>query len=149
MCLHFQILSLFNDMFEKIQDVVEYHKTNDVDKYKTIYKEFKNNTIKYYFLKHYFKLVPGFGELPFHWNWFLIVQDMPSEFNFLEIGVYKGRILSLIQILADYFKKYVSIFGITPLSNIGDKYSTYSDDNYKKEIENTFKTCKLGISYKI
>lgn len=121
-------------MFEKIQDVIEYHKTNDVDKYKKFYKEFKNNTIKYYFLKHYFKLVPGFGDLPFHWNWFLIVQDMPSKFSFLEIGVYKGRILSLIQILADYFKKHVSIFGITPLSNIGDKYSTYADSNYKKSL---------------
>jgi len=34
--------------------------------------------------------------------WLTLVQEIPSNFKFLEIGVFKGRILSLIELLSKH-----------------------------------------------
>ena len=52
------------------------------------------------------KNVLGFGAKPFHTLWREIVRNQRDEFKFLEIGVYKGQILSLIKLLS---KSYFSI----------------------------------------
>ena len=40
----------------------------------------------------------AFGEKPFLYLWPLIVSQIPKGGKFLEIGVYKGRILTLIKL---------------------------------------------------
>ncbi len=42
----------------------------------------------------------GFGYRAFHWLWKLLVDAMPNRFRFLEIGVYKGQVISLVGLLA-------------------------------------------------
>lgn len=42
----------------------------------------------------------GFGERSFYWMWKLLVDEMPEYFNFMEIGVFRGQILTLIGLLA-------------------------------------------------
>ena len=44
---------------------------------------------------------------------------------FLEIGCYKGQVLSLVGMLALQTRKDGYLFGITPLSGDGDKYLTF------------------------
>ena len=59
---------------------------------------------------------------------------MPSNFKFLEIGVYRGRVLSLIKLLSNLLNKNGQIWGITPLHDAGDKYSNYENIDYLNAI---------------
>lgn len=69
----------------------------------------------------------GFGERSFHWMWKLILDSIDNDVpNLLEIGVYKGQVLSLWQIL----KSQAMITGITPLSTDGGM----ADRDYFQDI---------------
>jgi cephalosporin hydroxylase len=57
----------------------------------------------------------GYGERSFGWMWWLIIQELPYNFTFLEIGVYKGQILSLVPLIARMQSKVAKCYGITPL----------------------------------
>jgi hypothetical protein len=67
----------------------------------------------------------GFGDRAFHWLWKLLVDDMPAGFRFLEIGVFKGQVVSLVGMLALLAGKDAFVFGITPLNGDGDKYLAF------------------------
>ena len=79
----------------------------------------------------------------FSYMWLTLVQEIPSNFKFLEIGVFKGRILSLIELLSKHLKKDGVVKGITPLSTAGDKYSGYEKLDYYNCIQNNY--TRLGI----
>lgn len=80
----------------------------------------------------------GYGERSFHWLWWLIIQEMPKEFTFLEIGVYKGQVLSLVPVVARLQSKKATCYGITPVTD-----ATYSD------IARIHRKFKLGENYTI
>ncbi len=89
----------------------------------------------------------GYGEKSFWFMWHLLVNDMPHKFKFLEIGVYKGSILSLIQLSSNLLGKSPKIFGLTPLSTAGDKYlNSYENDDYMKCIGQSFSVNNIDIS---
>ena len=67
--------------------------------------------------------------------WFLLIKEMPLDFKFLEIGVFKGQIISLVSMLNFFHSKNGKVFGITPLSKSGDKYATHPDINYYEAIQ--------------
>ena len=69
----------------------------------------------------------GFGERSFYHMWKLIVQELPKDFTFLEIGVFRGQTLALIQTLAPE----AQIYGITPL----DSTDGHWESDYKADIE--------------
>lgn len=58
----------------------------------------------------------GFGERSFHWLWKLIVDTMPTNFTFLEIGVHRGQVPSLIALLALRTNRKANIIGVSPYS---------------------------------
>lgn len=119
-------------MFDTLQSVVDYYSGGPVDKHEVIYKAFDENikTLNAP-LFNAFNAGDGFGEDAFCWNWQLLVSAMPaSGFKFLEIGVYKGRTLGVVQLLATAQKKPREIYGVSPLTNKGDKYSKYVDEDY-------------------
>lgn len=89
----------------------------------------------------------GFGERPFHVVWRELVKLLPNKFRFLEIGVYKGQVLSLIPLLSKTYQKEVEFIGITPLSNHGDKYSSYDKTSYEDAIKSIFS--KFDLSFDI
>lgn len=132
-------------MFETIEEVIEFYKINSQDKNDIIYNEFNNNLHRMPILYDHFDKTQGYGELPFSWNWNLIIKTMENNFNFLEIGVYKGRILTLISLLSKLQDKTCKITGITPLKNIGDKYSVYDDDDYFLAIQRGFSNLNLSM----
>jgi len=76
----------------------------------------------------------GYGNRAFHWIWKLLVDQMPTSFKFLEIGVFMGQTLSLIQLLAERTKRNVTIYGITPLDSTDD----HPNLNYVKEINRVY-----------
>ena len=78
----------------------------------------------------------GFGERSFLWMWKLLVDEMPPDFKFLEIGVFRGQVLALIRILS----KTASIAGITPLDSTGGHW----ESDYEADIKLLHETFKLS-----
>ena len=87
----------------------------------------------------------GFGERSFGWMWNLLVKEMPKDFTFLEIGVFKGQTLSLVKLLADQQKKKVKRYGITPLSTEGGLW----ESDYAKDIATIHEQFALTKDYEI
>lgn len=87
----------------------------------------------------------GFGERSFQWLHKLIVDEMPVNFSFMEIGVFKGQILSLYKMLADIAGKNVTRYGVTPLSTAGGVW----ESDYKRDIEYIHDTFTLEKDYQL
>jgi hypothetical protein len=66
----------------------------------------------------------GFGEDVFHVMWYLIFRAFKPR-NFLEIGVYRGQVLSLASLLQRSMGHQGEVVGISPFESIGDSVSTY------------------------
>lgn len=67
---------------------------------------------------HFEKHKLGFGDRAFHYMWYLILKDCFEKVeqpSLLEIGVYKGQIISLWAVIAQQFEKGISIHAISPL----------------------------------
>lgn len=78
----------------------------------------------------------GFGDHA-HWHlWKLLVDQMPNGFKFLEIGVYRGAILSLIPLIARHQGKECYTYGVTPLEPTSDEQATYTDspNGYEADV---------------
>lgn len=76
----------------------------------------------------------GFGERSFQWLWKLIVDELPQDFRFLEIGVYCGQILSLVKLLAPH----AAVYGITPLSTTSGpkgEFPQFPNVDYHERIQ--------------
>jgi hypothetical protein len=54
------------------------------------------------------------GDHAFHYMWWLICQQMPESFKFLEIGVYRGQVTSWVSLCAERLVKSAYVMGITP-----------------------------------
>lgn len=85
----------------------------------------------------YFHNVPGnrrgFGENAFHVMWYLLLEEFKPA-NFLEIGVYRGQVVSLIALWARLNHISCSVYGVSPFSPAGDAVSKYrSDINYYED----------------
>lgn len=84
------------------------HSTNEV-------KELKEHRDFIEYHQKELGIIYGHGDRSLPHFWKLLVDEMPKDFKFLEIGVYKGQILSLIQMLANSSSKNAKIYGVTPL----------------------------------
>lgn len=87
----------------------------------------------------------GFGERCFLAMWEDIVKGMPDTFTFMEIGVFRGQILGLVELLAKRMGKTAIRVGITPL----DSTDGHWESNYKADIEHLHKTWDLTTNYEI
>jgi len=87
----------------------------------------------------------GFGERSFHWLWNLVIKEMPADFTFLEVGVFKGQTLSLCELIAKMQNKKAARYGVTPLSTDGGVW----ESDYKKDIEFIHDKFELPKNYKI
>jgi len=66
----------------------------------------------------------GFGEDAFHAMWFLLMREFRPA-SCLEIGVYRGQVISLWALLSRHLGFPCSIYGISPFTPAGDHVSTY------------------------
>ncbi|MFA6049691.1 MAG: class I SAM-dependent methyltransferase [Candidatus Paceibacterota bacterium] len=85
-------------------------------------------------------MIYGHGDRPFQAFWKMLVDEMPQDVNFLEIGVYKGQILSLMELLATQTGKNIQITGVTPLYD--EPFAAYNRLPY---IENLFNYFDLSM----
>ena len=69
----------------------------------------------------------GYGEDAFHVLWHLLLEHYRPT-NFLEIGIFRGQIISLVALWAQQAHRACEVYGISPFSAAGDSVSTYSDE---------------------
>ena len=69
----------------------------------------------------------GFGEDVFHTMWFLLFREFQPK-SFLEIGVYRGQILSLLALLQKQWAGSIDVTGISPFTPLSDSVSRYMKD---------------------
>ena len=67
----------------------------------------------------------GFGEDAFHTLWYLLFREFHPG-NFLEIGVYRGQVISLIALLARVENRSCHVAAVSPFTDAGDNVSTYA-----------------------
>jgi hypothetical protein len=81
----------------------------------------------------------GFGEDAFHVMWGMLFDKFKPA-KFLEIGVYRGQVLSLISLLQKQYGICGSVTGIGPFERIGDAPSVvnygYCDDWLADTLKN-------------
>jgi hypothetical protein len=113
-----------------------------------VYQEFTRLTDSIGFLKQHRDFVEqhafGFGDRAFHYMWYLVLRDLAERFgivNALEIGVYKGQVLSLWALVARKLGIEVMITGVSPfqgnlrkMSIIERKLRRLIDAEYKANI---------------
>lgn len=87
----------------------------------------------------------GFGERSFLQLHKLLVDEMPENFTFAEIGVFRGQILSLYRLLADLQGKNVTRYGITPL----DSSDGHWESDYEQDVKTIHEAFNLEKDYTI
>lgn len=115
---------------------------NDVYRYFENQFRFKS---RQFLWKHnwYFKQCGrGFGEPAFHAAWYQIFYEFRPK-KCLEIGVYRGQTISLWSLLSKKMGFDCDIFGITPLTSIGDSVSHYIDIDFRTDINKNFRKFRL------
>lgn len=121
---------------------------NSTQANKTIYNYFESEVDKYDFLKRHCQVISdaslGYGEKPFRYLWLLVFSQLKTSGKFLEIGVYKGSILALSQMVAEELNIELETYGLTPLDTTGDKYSVYANDDYDYGVAYVYHS--LGVS---
>ena len=65
----------------------------------------------------------------------------------LEIGVYRGQVISLWSLLAKRMGFNIEIDGISPFTAAGDEVSTYLKNiDYYQDVIHNFKRCDLEVA---
>ncbi|HVZ95247.1 MAG TPA: class I SAM-dependent methyltransferase [Chitinophagaceae bacterium] len=126
----------------------EYRNTEEYND--KIFEDFCEATNSIGFLKKHRDFIEqnalGFGERAFHYMWFLLIESLSSKNNpvsVLEIGVYKGQILSLWALIAKSLNLPLIVNGITPLkgkkrpgSKLWLRLNHKASKKYKEDIDN-------------
>ncbi len=87
--------------------------------------------------KFFSKAGRGFGEEAFHAMWLALFSEYRFR-NCLEIGVYRGQVISLWALIHRNLKLEGSVLGISPLDDSGDAYSNYAKLDYAQDIKQNF-----------
>jgi hypothetical protein len=89
----------------------------------------------------------GFGEDAFHSMWFTLLREFRPSMC-LEIGVYRGQVISLWTLIADCLNVPCEVHGISPFAPVGDTVSRYPEDvDYLSDTLASFDV--LGLKHPI
>lgn len=87
----------------------------------------------------------GFGEDAFHAMWYKLINEYKPK-SMLEIGVYRGQVISLWALVAKELNMTCEIHGISPFTSAGDEVSAYmSNINYYEDVINNFDHFSLSL----
>lgn len=134
-----ELISTINpaDFADSLRDPDAYYRRAFQDFHRTIPSELRAHRAYYRIDRR------GFGEDAFHTMWWRLVREFKPE-SFLEIGVYRGQVVSLIALLAKLEGLHCEITGISPFSAAGDSVSIYRKDlNYLEDTLTHFRYHQL------
>ncbi|HOE18437.1 MAG TPA: class I SAM-dependent methyltransferase [Syntrophorhabdaceae bacterium] len=85
----------------------------------------------------------GFGEDAFHASWWLLLSEFKPA-RMLEIGIYRGQVITLWALINKYLERSAGIHGISPFGPVGDSVSAYLKDlDYIEDVLASFRFWKL------
>jgi len=85
----------------------------------------------------------GFGEDAFHAMWWLLLREFRPRYC-LEIGVYRGQVISLWALIAKLIDFPCEVNGISPFTAAGDSVSSYPRSiDYRADTLRSFKRFRL------
>jgi len=89
--------------------------------------------------RSYFSLeFRGYGEDALHAMWWILFKEFKPK-SCLEIGVYRGQVISLWALISKLIDNQVDISGISPFSSSGDGVSDYLKGlNYFEDVKQNF-----------
>ncbi len=87
--------------------------------------------------REYYKIDQrGFGEDAFHAMWFTLLREFRPK-RCLEIGIYRGQVITLWALIARNLGFDCEVHGISPFSALGDEVSVYRETiDYEAEVLN-------------
>jgi Methyltransferase domain len=114
-------------------------------------RQFPDRNVLYSYMHHYYRhLAPkelrrhrqffsqsrrGFGEDALHAMWWLLLREFRPE-SCLEIGVYRGQVITLWALIAGLLGYSCDVHGVSPFSAIGDDVSRYDPNvDYYKDVQ--------------
>jgi len=124
----------FQGLVDSYEDTLEFHTAVRDD----FYERVQNDDEMFILRKWILANRHGYGETQFYWMWNLIVKELPQDFKFLEIGVYRGQIPALGTMLARRYGIEGRFFGVTELSVIGFNGTHEGDPDFESDIARTF-----------
>ena len=87
----------------------------------------------------------GFGEDAFHAMWYLLLRELKPK-TFLEIGVFRGQVLSLVKLISKNLNFECKVLGVSPFTPLADSVSKYGDYNYEKDVREFAKIFNCPLS---
>jgi Methyltransferase domain len=85
----------------------------------------------------------GFGEDALHAMWYVLLREFKPRYA-LEIGVYRGQVISLWALIANCLNFEIEVHGISPFEPIGDSVSEYKTNiDYMSDTLDSF--YRLGL----
>jgi hypothetical protein len=89
----------------------------------------------------------GYGEDAFHVFWHLLLEHYQPS-TFLEIGIFRGQVISLVALWAARHKHPCTVHGISPFSSAGDSVSHYDTQiDYYQDTLSNFKRFQLPVPH--
>lgn len=130
--------SFYGKDFNLTEAVSTYSSRNDLYSYMHHYY---HHMCPIYISEHraYYSLEQrGFGEDAFHAMWYLLLRQFKPA-KCLEIGVYRGQVISLWSLIAKFLNFPCEVHGISPFTPIGDAVSNYNIEvNYYYDVLSSF-----------
>jgi hypothetical protein len=128
----------YDKEFSFSESIVHYKTRNEVYLY---YRYYYNHRLPKALKDHrlYIEMhQKGFGEPAFHAMWWKLILEF-KPVNVLEIGVYRGQVVSLWTMIASLLQYEVNVYGISPFSSCGDLVSKYLNNlDYYEDVKQTF-----------
>lgn len=137
----------------------KFHKAHQIDfvqdmSFSEAAMKFPNRDILYAYMHHYFnhlspvklrehrwyfkKEMRGYGEDAFHSMWWLLLREFHPQLC-LEIGVYRGQVISLWTLISQILHHDCEVHGISPFTPMDDSVSAYYRDvNFYTDTLNSF-----------
>ena len=87
----------------------------------------------------------GFGEDAMHAMWWLLFLEY-KPVSCLEIGVYRGQVISIWMLISSYINNSCNVYGVSPFSNAADAVSNYvADVDYYNDVLKNFSYFNLPL----
>ena len=151
------VLNLFKHKILILHESLCYRKqskfTDDLNFSMAVTKYSARNTLHAYAVHYYKYILPseirehrkyfrqeqrGFGEDAFQTMWWLLLREFRPQMC-LEIGVYRGQVISLWTLIAQMLHYPCEVHGISPFTPMSDSVSTYRMDvDYFTDTLNAF-----------
>ena len=133
----------FNKEFS-FSEAIEYYKNrNDIHMYFHHYYNHRLPRVVKEHREYIENNQKGFGEPAFHAMWWKLLLEFKPE-NLLEIGVYRGQVVSLWTLIGKLVHRKTNVYGISPFTSFGDSVSEYMKNlDYYQDVQSTFDELNL------